>query len=66
MTVRELRHLLFNVENQDATVVVVGPNDIEQGHVKRTHEVRARRNVTGDLAVGHEEDPQNFVSILTN
>lgn len=34
MTVRELRHLLFNVENQDATIVV--PTKFQFGTVVET------------------------------
>ncbi len=70
MTVKELRQLLFELEDQYAVVVVVTPSDIENGRVKKTHEVVARRvanHAAGTrLVLGHADDPQGFVSILTS
>ena len=67
MTVRRLRELLFDVEDQNAQVVVVTPDCIKDGHVKRTHEVGARRAPApyNKLVLGHPDDPAGYVSILT-
>ena len=67
MTVKELRQLLFDIGNQNAEVVVVCPEDIEDGHIKRTRTVVTRRDDKGHRLpfLGHREDPKSFVSILT-
>lgn len=59
MTVRELRHLLFNVENQDAQVLVVTPSDIKFGEIVSTHQL-----ITG-RQLGSTQDEDGYVTIHT-
>ena len=52
MKVKELRHLLFDVKDQKAEVVVVTKSILGS--------VIATKSVTG---VGHSEDPKGFVRL---
>lgn len=58
MTVKELRQLLFDVEDQDAQIVVITSDDVKYGEVKNTQTINEK--------IGHPSDPTGWIAITTN
>jgi len=56
MTVRELRQLLFHIDNQEAEVVIATSKDVKYGEVISTKEI---------VQFSTQEQPEGFITLLT-